>query len=135
MAQLSWTNVNTGDPASWTAIEELYSRLNAISAAHEQGTIPVPSTGTGSKAMASDIAAINNKIINSLRTESHLAGASYTAVSNPSIGTLIKPELITQIQTNLDNMWGLCHHTPNSNRSNDSVRGDFGTGGFGEYYH
>ena len=135
MAQLSWTNVDTGDPASWTAIEELYSRLNTISTTHAQGTISVPAKGTGSTIEASDITAVNNKIINSLRTEPHLKTASYTAVSNPSIGTLIEPELITQIQTNLDNMWGICHYTPNSNNSNDSVRGDFGTGGFGEAYN
>lgn len=135
MAKLSWINLDTGDTATWAAIQQLYSRLNAISTTHAQGAIGVPDKEAGSIIDADDVRRVNNKIINSLRPEPHLKSATYTAVANPTVGTLIDPNLIEQIQTNLDNMWGICHHTPKSNNSNCGDHGDFGTGGFGEGYN
>ena len=135
MAKLSWIDLSSGDTATWAAIQQLYSRLNTISTTHAQGTVTVPSKADGGDLIeATDITRINNKIINSLRPETHLKSATYTAVANPTVGTLIDPNLIERIQTNLDNMWGICHHTPKSNNSNCGDRGDFGTGGFGEAY-
>ena len=102
--------LSAGSAAAWSDIESMYSTLRSIQSAHGYSQTASPTSAGGSIA-ASNISTLYNAA-SSVHGESHLKSKGWTNVALPSAGSLIYPGVITTIQTNINNMSGVCHYDP-----------------------
>lgn len=108
--------LSQGNNALWSDIQSLYTTLSSVRTSHGLSAVSAPSTGGQGKTIyASTIHTLNNSVINA-RGETHLASSrNYTALSNPSAGTLLSADWITKLYNNVNGMTGISHCNCNCN--------------------
>lgn len=97
--------LSTGNAALWSDISAVYSSLRTVQSEHSLTQTALPSL-QGSTILASTITTLNNAI-NALNSEKHLTVS--TGVANPTVGALIKADIISTMKSKVDGLKGVCH--------------------------
>lgn len=98
--------LSSGSSAIWSDINGIYSTLRSVQRTHGLSQTGVPNSA-GGRINASDISTLNNAI-NALNSERHIS--MRTNVTNPSVGSLIYPGIISTLKSKIDGVSSTCHN-------------------------
>ena len=101
--------LSTGNSALWSDITTIYNSLRTVQSQHQLTQTTIPSLQGGS-IQAATIVALNNAI-NNLRTEDHLKSTPATGITAPTVGALIKADILTTMLNNINAKKDICHFT------------------------
>ena len=90
--------LSSGSSAIWSDINGIYSTLRSVQRKHGLSQTAVPNSA-GGRINASDISRLNNAI-NALNSERHIS--MRTNVTNPSVGSLIYPGIISTLKSKIE---------------------------------
>ena len=98
--------LSQGSTAVWADINEIYNTLRFVQNKHGLTKTAIPGS-QGATINASHISALNNAI-NALNSEKHITMS--TGVSNPSVGSLIYPGIISTLRSKIGGVTATCHN-------------------------
>lgn len=98
--------LSQGNSALWSDIDAIYNTLRWVQNKHGVSLTSKPNS-QGGTIHAADISRLNNAI-NALNSEKHITMS--TGVSNPSVGTLIYPGIISTLRSKIGSVTATCHN-------------------------
>lgn len=101
--------LSKGNPPTWNDIVDLYSRLNTARKKFDIAEVAIPSNP--GKMMTTDISNLKTAI-ESTSSNSYIGTTANTGVTVPNIGTLIYPNIFTDMSSTIQNIQDTCNFNP-----------------------